>query len=105
MEPIKFEALPKGYRFRPTDEELISHYLRLKINGHHSEVDVTPEVDVCKWEPWYLPGVSPITSAEVRETTTKIERICMDNGKRWFPARRGIGPHVFDGALKKIANF
>ncbi|KAL3651065.1 hypothetical protein CASFOL_007468 [Castilleja foliolosa] len=59
---LKLEALPKGYRFRPTDEELISHYLRLKINGRHSEVDVIPDVDVCKWEPWDLPAHSVIKS-------------------------------------------
>ncbi|KAL2545585.1 Protein NTM1-like 9 [Forsythia ovata] len=43
---MEMEALPKGFRFRPTDEELINHYLRLKINGRHSEVEVIPEVDV-----------------------------------------------------------
>ncbi|KAK6146543.1 hypothetical protein DH2020_020412 [Rehmannia glutinosa] len=60
--PLKLEALPKGYRFRPTDEELVNHYLRLKINGRHSAVDVIPEVDVCKWEPWDLPALSVIKS-------------------------------------------
>lgn len=59
---MKMEALPKGFRFRPTDEELVSHYLRFKINGHHSAVGVIPEVDVCKWEPWDLPALSVIKS-------------------------------------------
>ncbi|XP_073133038.1 protein NTM1-like 9 [Henckelia pumila] len=59
---MKLEALPKGFRFRPTDEELVHHYLRFKINGQHSAVGVIPEVDVCKWEPWDLPALSVIKS-------------------------------------------
>ncbi|XP_019170291.1 PREDICTED: protein NTM1-like 9 isoform X2 [Ipomoea nil] len=60
MSGLSMDALPLGFRFRPTDQELISHYLRRKINGRHSEVQVIPEVDVCKWEPWDLPSLSVI---------------------------------------------
>ncbi|XP_030540131.1 protein NTM1-like 9 [Rhodamnia argentea] len=60
MRLLAMDSLPLGFRFRPTDEELISHYLRLKINGRHSQVQVIPEIDVCKWEPWDLPGLSVI---------------------------------------------
>lgn len=64
MAVLSTDSLPLGFRFRPTDEELINHYLRLKINGRDSEVEVIPEIDVCKWEPWDLPGLSVIKTAD-----------------------------------------
>ena len=47
--------LPLGFRFHPTDEELVC-YLKLKIQGTDPDVNIIPEVDVCKSEPWDLPG-------------------------------------------------
>uniref|UniRef100_A0A7N0UG73 NAC domain-containing protein n=1 Tax=Kalanchoe fedtschenkoi TaxID=63787 RepID=A0A7N0UG73_KALFE len=64
MAILSVEALPLGFRFRPTDEELINHYLRLKINGRDSEVQVIPEIDVCRWEPWDLPDLSVIKTGD-----------------------------------------
>lgn len=49
-------TFPVGFRFSPNDEELINHYLKKKLQGRHSEVANIPEVDLCKWEPWELPG-------------------------------------------------
>ena len=50
-------VLPPGFRFHPTDEELVAYYLRRKINGHKIELEIIPEVDLYKCEPWDLPGI------------------------------------------------
>lgn len=54
------EVLPLGFRFHPTDVELVSHYLKRKLNGQIREIDIIPEIDICKCEPWDVPYKSPI---------------------------------------------
>ncbi|KAK7410781.1 hypothetical protein VNO78_01867 [Psophocarpus tetragonolobus] len=61
---VSMDSLPLGFRFRPTDEELINHYLRQKINGNGREVWVIREIDVCKWEPWDMPDLSVIRNKD-----------------------------------------
>ncbi|KAK9067214.1 hypothetical protein SSX86_014540 [Deinandra increscens subsp. villosa] len=47
--------LPPGFRFHPTDEELISHYLYPKVSDFNFVARVIGEVDLNKVEPWELP--------------------------------------------------
>ncbi|XP_068328687.1 NAC domain-containing protein 5-like [Pyrus communis] len=56
-------SLRVGFRFRPTEEELIGHYLQLKLRGMDSLVsDVIREINMCNHEPWDLPEMSLIKS-------------------------------------------
>lgn len=48
-------GLPPGFRFHPTDEELIMHYLRNQATSKPCPVDIIPEVDIYKFDPWQLP--------------------------------------------------
>eukprot|EP00250_Pteridium_aquilinum_P014886 c22262_g2_i1 orf=527-2542(-) len=48
-------GLPPGYRFSPTDGELLVHYLRPKTLGRDFHRGTIAEVDVYKFEPWDLP--------------------------------------------------
>lgn len=47
--------LPPGFRFHPTDEELITHYLAPKVLESNFSARVIGEVDLNKVEPWDLP--------------------------------------------------
>ncbi|WJX38113.1 hypothetical protein P8452_25809 [Trifolium repens] len=47
--------LPPGFRFHPTDEELISHYLLRKVTDTNFSAKAIGEVDLNKSEPWDLP--------------------------------------------------
>ncbi|KAJ4961748.1 hypothetical protein NE237_021658 [Protea cynaroides] len=47
--------LPPGFRFHPTDEELISHYLSKKVIDSNFSPRAIGDVDLNKCEPWELP--------------------------------------------------
>lgn len=48
--------LPPGFRFHPTDEELVIHYLCRKCAAQRIAVPIIAEIDLYKFDPWDLPG-------------------------------------------------
>ncbi|KAF5729687.1 hypothetical protein HS088_TW20G00051 [Tripterygium wilfordii] len=51
-------SLPPGFRFHPTDEELVGYYLKRKVEGLEIELEVIPVIDLYKFDPWELPDKS-----------------------------------------------
>ncbi|KAL3504216.1 hypothetical protein ACH5RR_034057 [Cinchona calisaya] len=50
--------LPPGFRFHPTDEELVMHYLCRKCASQSISVPIIAEIDLYKYDPWDLPGLA-----------------------------------------------
>ncbi|KAJ6405342.1 hypothetical protein OIU84_013327 [Salix udensis] len=50
--------LPPGFRFHPTDEELVLHYLCRKCSSQRIDVPIIAEIDLYKFDPWDLPGMA-----------------------------------------------
>ncbi|KAK6164445.1 hypothetical protein DH2020_001309 [Rehmannia glutinosa] len=50
------DSLPPGFRFYPSDEELVCHYLYKKIANEEVLRGTLVEIDLHVCEPWQLPG-------------------------------------------------
>ncbi|OIW09838.1 hypothetical protein TanjilG_20545 [Lupinus angustifolius] len=59
-----FSHVPPGFRFHPTDEELVDYYLRKKVTSKRIDVDVIKDVDLYKIEPWDLQELCKIGTNE-----------------------------------------
>ncbi|PWA69827.1 NAC domain containing protein [Artemisia annua] len=56
--------MPPGFRFHPTDEELITHYLSNKVVDTSFFAKAIGEVDMNKVEPWELPRMAKMGEKE-----------------------------------------
>ncbi|URE30209.1 No apical meristem (NAM) protein [Musa troglodytarum] len=64
-------TVPPGYRFYPTEEELIGFYLRNKLDNRREDMErVIPVADVYRCDPWQLPPIAG--------------EACGRDGEQWF---------------------
>ncbi|KAM7259875.1 hypothetical protein ACFE04_015616 [Oxalis oulophora] len=59
-------SLPPGFRFHPTDVELMVYYLKRKVLGKKIHFDAIAEVEVFKNAPWDLPDKSCLKSKDLK---------------------------------------
>ena len=55
-DPLSQLSLPPGFRFYPTDEELLVQYLCRKVAGYQFNLQIIAEIDLYKFDPWVLPS-------------------------------------------------
>ncbi|XP_044462531.1 transcription factor JUNGBRUNNEN 1-like [Mangifera indica] len=53
-----------GFRFHPTDEELIGFYLRRKVDKKPISIDLIKQIDIYKFDPWDLPKITTTLDKE-----------------------------------------
>ncbi|KAJ4776109.1 hypothetical protein LUZ62_060366 [Rhynchospora pubera] len=54
-----------GFRFHPTEEELIEFYLRRKVEGKHFNIELIASLDLYRYDPWELPALAAIGEKEL----------------------------------------
>ncbi|KDP28389.1 hypothetical protein JCGZ_14160 [Jatropha curcas] len=63
--PLFAQNLPVGWRFGPTDQELVAHYLKRKRRGDPIDgSDIVEVIKFCNYNPWDLPGLSKCKSTD-----------------------------------------
>lgn len=58
-------SLPPGFRFHPTDVELVQYYLKRKILRKKLHIDAIAVVDIYKFSPWDLPAKSYLRTRDL----------------------------------------
>ncbi|CAK9157767.1 unnamed protein product [Ilex paraguariensis] len=53
-----------GFRFHPTDEELVGFYLRRKVERRPLSIELIKQIDIYKYDPWDLPKASNVGDKE-----------------------------------------
>lgn len=51
------DVVMPGFRFHPTEEELVEFYLRRKVEGKRFNVELITFLDLYRYDPWELPGI------------------------------------------------
>ncbi|KAL8153718.1 hypothetical protein V2J09_011478 [Rumex salicifolius] len=60
----ELDTVMPGFRFHPTEEELVEFYLRRKVEGKKFNVDLITFLDLYRYDPWELPAMAAIGEKE-----------------------------------------
>ncbi|KAI3408729.1 NAC domain-containing protein [Psidium guajava] len=85
-----------GFRFHPTDEELVGFYLRRKVDKKPMKIShLINQIDIYKYDPWDLPSMSFLFLAEASNTGDKEWYFFCKRGRKY---RNSIRPNRVTGS-------
>ncbi|KAI3708829.1 hypothetical protein L2E82_38320 [Cichorium intybus] len=58
------DTVMPGFRFHPTEDELVEFYLRRKVEGKKFNVELITFLDLYRYDPWELPALAAIGEKE-----------------------------------------
>lgn len=58
------DAMPPGFRFHPSDEELVGFYLKRKVQQRPFPFELIKQADIYKYDPWDLPKLGGMGEKE-----------------------------------------
>ncbi|CAL9110468.1 unnamed protein product [Musa textilis] len=64
MERSGLEMDLPGFRFHPTEEELLDFYLRRMVQGKKLQLEIIATINLYHYDPWELPGMAKIGERE-----------------------------------------
>ncbi|KAL4585090.1 hypothetical protein LXL04_009704 [Taraxacum kok-saghyz] len=64
MDATYSELQLPGFRFHPTEEELLDFYLKKMVSGKTARFDIIGYLNIYLYDPWALPGLSKIGERE-----------------------------------------
>ncbi|XP_057538734.1 NAC domain-containing protein 104-like [Amaranthus tricolor] len=96
-------SLPPGFRFYPSDEDLVVHFLRRKDHDHSSILPfhprVIPDLDLYPYNPWELQGKALEEGDKWYYYSRKIQNRVTESGY-WNPM--GMDEPIISSSSKKI---
>ena len=84
-----------GFRFHPTEEELLGFYLSRVVHGKQLHFDIIGTLNIYRHDPWDLPGTSLIRSKQLvfllRRSSAVSDRCRCMVLQRWRRSGSGSG--------------
>ncbi|KAE8712987.1 Protein FEZ [Hibiscus syriacus] len=92
---VEEDVLLPGFRFHPTDEELLGFYLRRKVDKKPLRIELIKQIDIYKFDPWDLPKASMVGGGGDHGSGEAVSYFFCKRGRKY---RNSVRPNRVTGS-------